>query len=77
MLRTTRNIVPTYAGDLISGAEVHGTPIPPDNYPFPMMQADTLVGVDKIIQPLSHQTHQLFGRDSSPCFTLEGRWNRD
>ena len=77
MLRTTRNVVPAYADDLIPGAEVHGPPIPPGNYPFPTMQADTLVGVDKIIQPLCHQAHQLFGRDSSPYFTLEGRWNRD
>ena len=77
MLRTTRNVVPAYADDLIPGAEVHGPPIPPGNYPFPIMQADTLVGVDKIIQPLCHQAHQLFGRDSSPCFTPEGRWNRD
>jgi hypothetical protein len=77
MLRVTSTVVPAYADNTIPGAEVHGTPIPPGDYPFPTMQADTLVGVDKMILPLCHQAHQLFAREASPCFTPEGRWNRD
>ena len=47
-----------------------------NDYPFPMMQADTLADVDKTILPLCDQAHQIFGREASPCFTREGRWNR-
>ena len=45
-------------------------------YPFPVMQADNLIEVDKVIRPLCDQAHQMFGRDSSPYFTAEGVWNR-
>jgi hypothetical protein len=50
--------------------------ITPGDYPFPVLQADNLVDVDRIIRPLCDQAHQMFGRDRSPYFDAEGRWNR-
>jgi hypothetical protein len=50
--------------------------VTPGNYPFPVLQADNLVDVDRIIRPLCDQAHQMFGRDRSPYFDAEGRWNR-
>jgi hypothetical protein len=76
-LRVTATLVPAYPDNTIPGAEIHGTPISPGDYPFPTMQADTLVGVDKTILPLCDQAHQLFAQEASPCFNPDGRWNRD
>lgn len=54
----------------------HGGTIPAGSYLFPVMEADNFVEVDKVIRPLCDQAHQMFGRDSSPCFDGDGVWNR-
>lgn len=46
------------------------------DYPFPVMEADNLVEIDKIIRPLCDQAHQMFGRRASPNFNAEGVWIR-
>ena len=54
--------------------EVEAELIPPQDYPFPIMQADDLVEVDRVIRPLCDQAHQLFGRAASPSFDRAGDW---
>lgn len=54
----------------------HGGTIPAGSYLFPVMQTESLIDVDKMIRPLCDQAHQMFGRDSSPCFNADGAWNR-
>jgi hypothetical protein len=44
-------------------------------YPFPVMEADNLNEIDKVIHPLCDQAHQMFGRRSSPNFNADGVWN--
>jgi len=51
-----------------------GGAIRPGEYPFPMVQADNLIEIDKVIRPLCDQAHQTFGRNGSPCFDEGGNW---
>jgi Putative DNA-binding domain len=60
----------------VRGAEEAGGIIAPGSYPFPVLQADNLLDVDRVIRPLCDQTHQMFGRDSSPYFDDDGVWSR-
>jgi hypothetical protein len=60
----------------IPGAEEQGGVIGPGGYPFPIMQADNLLEIDKAIRPLCDQAHQMFGRPSSPFFDDHGVWRR-
>ena len=53
-----------------------GGSIRPGEYPFPTVQADNLIEVDKVILPLCDQAHQMFGRSGSPCFDADGNWIR-
>ncbi len=46
------------------------------NYPFPVLQADNLLDVDRVIRPVCDQAHQMFGRSTSPSFDTNGIWNR-
>jgi hypothetical protein len=59
------------------GEEEGGGAVPPADYPFPMMQADNLIEIDRITRPLCDQVHQMFGRKESPCFNGEGVWVYD
>jgi hypothetical protein len=56
------------------GAEEEGGTITLGSYPFPVVQADNLLDVDKVIRPLCDQAHQMFGRDASPHFNADGAW---
>jgi hypothetical protein len=56
--------------------EEAGATIPAGSYPLPVIQADNCLDVDQIIRPLCDQIHQMFGKDSSPCFNEEGVWDR-
>jgi hypothetical protein len=60
----------------IPHVEEPGGMISSGNYPFPVVQADNLLDVDKVIRPLCDQAHQMFGRKSSPYFNPEGIWIR-
>ena len=46
----------------------------PQDYAFPVMQADNLLEVDSVIRPLCDQAHQMFGRHASPYFDRAGDW---
>jgi len=75
-LRTIGDNQALYPAQGIPGAEEPGAVIHKGSYPFPVVQADNFVDVDRVIRPLCDQAHQMFGRDSSPYFTDEGVWNR-
>jgi hypothetical protein len=75
-LRTVRGHQALYPSRDIRGGEEPGAVIAPGSYPFPVVQADNLVDVDRVIRPLCDQAHQLFGRASSPYFTADGVWRR-
>ncbi len=75
LLRTPQNIsglFPSY----IPGAEEQGALISLGDYPFPVVQADNLLEIDRVIRSLCDQAHQMFGRRASPYFNAEGVWNR-
>ena len=76
LLRTNQNTYGLFPS-VIPGAEEPGGMIEgPNSYPFPVMQADNLLDADRVIRPLCDQSHQMFGRDSSPYFNAEGAWIR-
>jgi hypothetical protein len=58
----------------IPGAEDHGGRIEAGDYPFPVVEADNLIEIDRITRPLCDQAHQMFGRRSSPYFNANGSW---
>jgi hypothetical protein len=60
----------------VPAAEEQGGIIAPGSYPFPVLQADNFLDLDRVIRPLCDQAHQMFGRDSSPYFDDDGVWNR-
>jgi len=68
---TGRFPVPGYPG-----AEQSGAMVSPGTYPFPVVQADSFLDLDRVIRPLCDVAHQMFGRDSSSNFNAEGVWNR-
>jgi hypothetical protein len=69
LLQTANNITGLYPDEL-------GAMISLGSYLFPLVQADNLLDVDRVMRPLCDQMHQMFGRDSSPCFNAAGVWNR-
>jgi hypothetical protein len=73
LLRTVQNTWGLHPAPI---GEDPGGMIWPGAYPFPVMQADNFLDVDKVIRPLCDQAHQMFGRDSSPYFNADGVWNR-
>jgi Putative DNA-binding domain len=75
LLRTVNNTC-GYFPSLIPGGEEPGKTIWPGSYSFPVMQADNLLDIDRVIRPLCDQTHQMFGRDASPYFNAVGAWSR-
>lgn len=75
LLQTVSNTTGLYPMLGVRGAEEPGGAISPGSYPFPVVQADNFLDVDKVIRPLCDQVHQMFGRDSSPFFNEEGVWN--
>jgi hypothetical protein len=75
LLRTVNNTCGYFPG-VIPGGEEPGKTIWPGSYPFPVMQADNLLDIDRVIRPLCDQAHQMFGRDASPYFNAHGVWNR-
>jgi hypothetical protein len=58
----------------VNNEDEPGGAVRPGDYPFPMVQADNLIDVDKVIRPLCDQAHQMFGRNGSPCFNAAGNW---
>jgi hypothetical protein len=75
-LRTVGNTQSLYPAVGIPGAEAHGGQIGAGSFPFPVMEADNLVEIDRITRPLCDQAHQMFGRPASPFFDEDGVWNR-
>jgi hypothetical protein len=76
LLKTANETLSAYPmAGMPQAVEFAGT-IPAGNYLFPAMQTESLIEVDKMIRPLCDQAHQMFGRDSSPCFNADGAWNR-
>jgi hypothetical protein len=72
-LRIQRQLIGVYAA--IGGlGEDHTDPVEPGDYRFPSVQIDDLAGVDRIIRPLGDQAHQMFGREGSPNFNVDGVW---
>jgi hypothetical protein len=70
MIHDTHGLHPAAIG------EDPGGMIGPGGYPFPVVQADNFLDVDKVIRPLCDQAHQMFGRQASPYFNADGVWNR-
>jgi hypothetical protein len=75
-LRTVGNTQSLYPAAGIPGAEEHGGHIGVGIFPFPVMEADNLIEIDKVIRPICDQAHQMFGRPASPFFDDDGVWNR-
>lgn len=50
-------------------------PITPRIYEFPFLQIDDLSEIERIIRPVCDQLHQMFGKERSPNFNPDGRWN--
>lgn len=76
LLHAANNITGLYPMPGAPGADEPGEMISLGTYPFPVLQADNFLDVDKSIRPLCDQAHQMFGRDASPCFNPDGAWNR-
>jgi Putative DNA-binding domain len=75
LLRTPQAISGLFPSQ-IPGAEEQGGITLPGDYPFPVMQADSLLDIDRVIRPLCDQAHQMFGRQASPFFDADGAWIR-
>jgi len=73
MLRTVSQTWSLYPS-VVPNTEEEGGFIAPGDHQFPVMQADTLLDIDRITRPLCDQTHQMFGRDASPFFNVDGVW---
>jgi hypothetical protein len=73
MLRTRNALRGIYAG-VVPNEEVEAGLIAPLDYAFPMMQAENLREVDRVIRPLCDQAHQMFGRTASRYFNGVGDW---
>jgi hypothetical protein len=58
-------------GDL---GEDHTDPVEAGDYRFPSVQIGDLAAVDRIIRPLCDQARQMFGREGSPNFNVDGAW---
>ena len=71
MLKTANETLSAYPMVGMPQAIEFGGTIAAGNYLFPAMQAESLVDVDRMIRPLCDQAHQMFGRDSSPCFNAD------
>ena len=76
MLRAVGTIQSLYPAMGGGPWEENGGRISRGFYPFPVMEADNLIEIDKVIRPLCDQAHQMFGRRSSPNFNQDGVWNR-
>jgi hypothetical protein len=73
MLRTQRPLRGAYTA--VGGVgEEHTEPIPARDYLFPFMQVDDVSHPDRVIRPFCDQTHQMFGKYSSPSFDADGVW---
>ena len=75
-LRTVGQTQSLYPAAGIPGGEEYGGSINLGVYPFPVMEADNLIEIDRVIRPICDQAHQMFGRRSSPNFDPDGAWNR-
>lgn len=75
LLRTPQAISGLFPSQIPGAEEQSGMTLPGD-YPFPVMQADSLLDVDRVIRPLCDQAHQMFGRPASPYFNADGVWIR-
>ena len=73
MLRATNALTGSYPGPIPGSTEDAGS-VQAGDYSFPVVQADNLTELDRIMRPLCDQGHQMFGRNSSPCFNHEGTW---
>lgn len=73
ILRLQQQLIGVYAN---GQWEEQTPPLHQGDYEFPYMQIDDLSETDRIIRPLSDQAHQMFGREGSPNFDPDGRWNR-
>jgi hypothetical protein len=73
MLRA-RNALRGIYGGVVPNQDVEAGLIAPIDYPFPIMQADNLIDVDRVTRPLCDQAHQMFGRGASPYFDGVGNW---
>jgi hypothetical protein len=74
VVRTQNSLRSAFPG-MYPGMEEEGARISPKDYEFPMMQADTLFDIDRIMRPLCDQAHQMFGRSSSSHFDANGVWS--
>ena len=73
MLRARNALRGIYPG-IVPNEDVEAEIIAPMDYPFPIMQADNLIEIDKVTRPLCDQAHQMFGRGASSNFGREGGW---
>jgi len=73
MLRARNSLRGAYPGTIPGSTEDAG-PVQAGDYSFPVVQADDLLELDRIMRPLCDQAHQMFGRHSSPHFDHEGVW---
>jgi hypothetical protein len=71
-LRTVGHTQSLYPAETLPGAEESGGRIGAGIFPFPVMEADNLVEIDRITRPLCDQAHQMFGRPTSPFTERDG-----
>jgi hypothetical protein len=69
-----RNALRGIYGSMIPNQDDEAGIIAPMDYPFPMVQADNLIEIDRVSRPLCDQAHQMFGRSASPYFDRAGDW---
>jgi schlafen family protein len=72
MLRIQRPLTGVYAA--LGGGEEHTQPVQAGDYRFPFMQIDDLASVNRILRPFCDQVHQMFGKEGSPGFDVDGEW---
>lgn len=75
-LRTAGNTQSLYPAVGLPMVEENGGQIGAGIYPFPVMEADNLIEIDRVIRPLCDQAHQMFGRRLSLNFNADGVWRR-
>jgi len=75
LLEAVSNTTGLYPMRGMPHVEAAGATISPGSYPFPVVQADNFLDVDKVIRPLCDQVHQMFGHNASPYFNADGVWN--
>jgi hypothetical protein len=72
IVRIERPLTGVYAA--LGGGEEHTRPVQAGDFRFPFMQIDELTNVNRLLRPFCDQVHQMFGKEASPSFNVDGEW---